>query len=91
VRKTGKLSRRPLARTDAADMLKRRLKQAGLPAHYSPHPFRATMGDLLTTSSTPGHAMKAADALKAFGSIIGKALRPFKQGQGLIPILVALQ
>src|SRR5690242_21546366 len=26
--KTGKLSRRPLVRTDAADMLKRRLKQA---------------------------------------------------------------
>ena len=34
----------PLAPTDAADMLKRRLKQAGLPAHYhySPHSFRAT-------------------------------------------------
>ena len=30
-------------RTDAAQtMLKRRLKQAGLPAHYSPHSFRAT-------------------------------------------------
>ena len=42
VRKTGKLSRRLLTRTDAADMLKRRLKQAGLPAHYSPHSFRAT-------------------------------------------------
>jgi hypothetical protein len=40
--KIGKLSRRPLVRTDAADMLKRRLKQAGLPAHYSPHSFRAT-------------------------------------------------
>jgi integrase len=40
--KTGKLSRRPLARTDAADMLKRQLKQAGLPAHYLPHSFRAT-------------------------------------------------
>jgi site-specific recombinase XerD len=40
--KTGKLSRRPLVRTDAADMLKRRLKQVGLPAHYSPHSFRAT-------------------------------------------------
>jgi site-specific recombinase XerD len=40
--KTGKLSRRPLVRTDAADMLKRRLKQARLPAHYSPHSFRAT-------------------------------------------------
>jgi site-specific recombinase XerD len=36
--KTGKLSRRPLMRTHAADML----KQAGLPAHYSPHSFRAT-------------------------------------------------
>ena len=40
--KTGKLSRQPLRRTDAAEMLKRRLKQAGLPAHYSPHSFRAT-------------------------------------------------
>jgi site-specific recombinase XerD len=40
--KTGKISRRPLVRTDTADMLKRRLKQAGLPAHYSPHSFRAT-------------------------------------------------
>ena len=40
--KTGKLSRRPHVRTDAVDMLKGRLKRAGLPAHYSPHPFRAT-------------------------------------------------
>jgi site-specific recombinase XerC len=39
---TGKLSRRLLRHTDAADMLKRRLKQAGLPAHYPPHSFRAT-------------------------------------------------
>jgi len=39
--KPGK-SRRLLVRTDAAGMLKRRLKQAGLPAHYSPHSFRAT-------------------------------------------------
>jgi len=49
------------------------------------------VGDLLTTSPTPGHAMKAADPLKAFGSVIGKALRPLKAGQGLIPILIALQ
>ena len=40
--KTGKLSRRPLVRTDAADMLKRRFEQAGLPTHYSPHSSRAT-------------------------------------------------
>jgi hypothetical protein len=50
-----------------------------------------TVGDLLTTSSTPGHAMKAQDPIKAFGSVIGKALRPLSRGQGLIPILVALQ
>jgi hypothetical protein len=56
-------------------------------AKYSP----VEVGDLLTTSSTPGHAMKAADPLKAFGAVLGKALRPLKEGQGLIPILVALQ
>lgn len=49
------------------------------------------VGDLLTTSPTPGFAMKADDPLKAFGAVIGKALRPLKEGQGLIPILIALQ
>jgi hypothetical protein len=49
------------------------------------------IGDLLTTSPTPGHAMKADDPLKAFGAVIGKALRPLRDGQGLIPVLVALQ
>ena len=49
------------------------------------------VGDLLTTSSTPGHAMKAVDPATAFGAVIGKALRPLKEGQGLIPILVTLQ
>jgi hypothetical protein len=49
------------------------------------------VGDLLTTSATPGHAMKAADPLKAFGSVIGKALSSLATGTGLIPILVGLQ
>ena len=49
------------------------------------------IGDLLTTSATPGHAMKAGDPLQAFGAVIGKALRPQKDGLGLIPILIALQ
>jgi hypothetical protein len=48
-------------------------------------------GDLLTTSSTPGHAMKVANPLLAFGAVIGKALRPLSAGRGLIPVLVALQ
>jgi hypothetical protein len=49
------------------------------------------VGDLLTTSPTPGHAMAANDPLRAFGAVIGKALRPLAQGRGLIPILIALQ
>lgn len=49
------------------------------------------LGDLLTTSPTCGYAMKADDPFKAFGSVIGKALRPMETGQGMIPILVALQ
>jgi site-specific recombinase XerD len=60
--KTGKLSRRPLVRTDAADMLKRRLKQAGLPAHYcltlSGRPasriFWKMTGPLKPLSASPG-------------------------------------
>jgi hypothetical protein len=49
------------------------------------------VGDMLTTSPTPGHAMRALDPLKAFGCVIGKALRPLESGQDLIPILVTLQ
>jgi hypothetical protein len=49
------------------------------------------IGDLLTSSYTPGHAMRASKASRAFGTILGKALRPFASGRGLIPILVALQ
>jgi hypothetical protein len=56
-------------------------------AHYA----LVALGDLLTTSPTSGHAMKATDPLEAFGAVIGKALRPLTDGQGLIPILVALQ
>jgi hypothetical protein len=49
------------------------------------------VGDLLTTSETPGHAMKATDPLKAFGAVIGKALQRLGDGRGLIPVLIALQ
>jgi hypothetical protein len=55
------------------------------------HHASIEVGDLLTTSDTLGHAMKASDPLKAFGAVIGKALRPLREGQGLIPILIALQ
>jgi hypothetical protein len=37
------------------------------------------------------NAMKAVDPAKAFGAVIGKALRPLENGVGMIPILIALQ
>ena len=46
-------------------------------------------GDLLTTSSTPGHVMKVSSYEKAQGAIIGKAMSPI-QG-GLVLVLVSLQ
>jgi hypothetical protein len=48
-------------------------------------------GDLLTTSPTLGHAMKASDHRRAFGTVIGKALQPLTAGIGLVAMLVALQ
>lgn len=55
-------------------------------AQYGP----IEIGDALTTSPTPGHAMKAVEPLAALGAMLGKALCPLSEGQGLIPILIAL-
>ena len=48
-------------------------------------------GDLLTTSNTPGHAMKVTDYDRAKGAIIGKAMSSLKHGRGLVLVLVTLQ
>lgn len=49
------------------------------------------VGDLLTTSPTPGHAQRATDPGRAFGAVIGKAMRGLPSGTGLVPLLVALR
>jgi hypothetical protein len=49
------------------------------------------IGDLLTTSNVLGYAMKALDLSRASGAVLGKALAGIEKGQGIIPILVALQ
>ncbi len=49
------------------------------------------VGDLLTTSPTPGHAMKADPASIVPGCIIGKALEPLDAGVGVIKVMVTLQ
>jgi hypothetical protein len=48
-------------------------------------------GDLLTTADVPGHAMKATDATKSQGAILGKAMEDFDGESGVILILAALQ
>lgn len=48
-------------------------------------------GDLLVSSPTPGHAMRAGDSASTPGAVLGKALRGLDTGTGLVPILVCLQ
>ncbi len=48
-------------------------------------------GDMLTTSITPGHGMKATDPGRATGAIIGKAMTSLAKGKGLVLVLVNLQ
>jgi hypothetical protein len=49
-------------------------------------------GDLLTTSSLPGHAMKVSDHARAQGAILGKAMTGLGKGsKGQILVLVTLQ
>jgi hypothetical protein len=54
-------------------------------------------GDALTSSSTPGHAMKASTVrvggieLLPSAVVIGKAIQPFASGTGVVQALVVLQ
>lgn len=55
-------------------------------ATYAPIAF----GDMLTTSATPGHAMRVAEPARAAGAIMGKALGALDDGTGLLPVALAL-
>ncbi|GAA4978377.1 hypothetical protein [Actinoplanes utahensis] len=49
------------------------------------------VGDLLTTSTRPGHAMRAADRLASIGTVVGKALTALPSGTGHVLVLVGLR
>jgi hypothetical protein len=49
------------------------------------------VGDLLTTSDIPGHAVAATDRDLAFGATLGKAMSRLEEGTGLVLVLVTLQ
>lgn len=48
-------------------------------------------GDLLTTSGTPGHVMRASDSDRRSGAVLGKAMTSLKDGRGMVLVLVSLQ
>jgi hypothetical protein len=48
------------------------------------------VGDLLTTSNTPGHAQKLKGGGRP-GVVIAKALAAVERGRGIIPVLVSHQ
>ncbi|MEM7307712.1 MAG: hypothetical protein AAF682_13620 [Planctomycetota bacterium] len=48
-------------------------------------------GDLLTTADLPGHAMRATDATRSNGAVLGKAMTSLDEGTGLVLVLVNLQ
>ncbi|HVS20078.1 MAG TPA: FG-GAP-like repeat-containing protein [Planctomycetota bacterium] len=48
-------------------------------------------GDLLTTASLAGHAMRVSEPERAFGAVIGKAMSALDEGTGLVLVLVNLQ
>jgi hypothetical protein len=48
-------------------------------------------GDLLTSSTRPGHAMAVTDRSRALGAVIGKALGDLSAGCGAISMLVSLR
>ncbi|MBU2500131.1 hypothetical protein KJ682_02265 [bacterium] len=48
-------------------------------------------GDMITTSATPGVAMKASDHARSYGAVVGKAMTALNSGEGLVLVLVGLQ
>jgi hypothetical protein len=62
-----------------------------VPCKVSTEKGAISRGDLLVTSSTRGHAMRASDTTKLAGTIIGKALQPLRSGEGKIEVLVTLR
>ena len=48
-------------------------------------------GDLLVSSSTPGHAMRCPGDRPKAGTVIGKALEALANGRGVIQVLVTLR
>jgi hypothetical protein len=62
-----------------------------VPTKVSTENGAVQVGDLLTTSGTPGYAMRCTDRLRCIGAIVGKAMEPLGNQKGVIKVLVMLR
>lgn len=62
-----------------------------VPCKVSAENGAIVVGDLLVTSSVPGHAMRGTNRERMLGAVVGKALEPLASGTGVIQVLVTLQ
>jgi hypothetical protein len=62
-----------------------------VPTKVSTENGAVQVGDLLTTSGTPGYAMRCTDRLRCIGAIVGKAMEPLRDQKGVIKVLVMLR
>ncbi|MCK5640382.1 MAG: hypothetical protein KAJ19_06280 [Gammaproteobacteria bacterium] len=78
---------------EEAKSVRRQVGKVKVDASYDP----IKTGDLSTTLTTRGHAMKAQPVdiegveIHRPGTIIGKAMEPLESGTGLIEVFVTLQ
>jgi hypothetical protein len=49
------------------------------------------IGDLLTTSSMPGYAMRCSNKARCIGAVVGKAMEPLARGRSIIKVLVTIR
>jgi hypothetical protein len=56
-------------------------------ADYAP----VALGDLHTTTPTPGHVMRVNDPARTFSAVIGKSLGTLTGGGALLPVLAGLR
>ena len=90
------ISQEPVAPGEYMSVVYQGMAKVKVDATISP----VTVGDLLSVSTTTGHAMKAQplaiegeEAAGGFliGTVIGKALEPLNEGQGIVWVLVDLE
>ena len=62
-----------------------------VPAKASAENGAIHRGDLLVSSSVPGHVMKGTDRAQMLGAVVGKAMQELERGTGVIEIAVTLQ